>query len=78
MAQIIERIHSGTTARETVTVIGSGSLVTVADVKAALLNSPDLAHRATDSRVLGKLVRGLNTTGRAEHGWSRFTIHNQL
>jgi hypothetical protein len=77
--QIIETTATSTRdAAITTTNVSAGSEVTTADVAKALKNSPQLSHRADDEAVVARLTKALNNKGRAEQGWSRFTIANDF
>jgi hypothetical protein len=77
MAQIRETIHHGSTRIQNTIDIGMEA-VNREHVRRILSESAYNSHRANDDSVISKILAGLMMSGKAEHGWARYTIHNEV
>jgi uncharacterized protein YehS (DUF1456 family) len=77
MAQITETIHHGDTVIRNSIEIGNEA-VTRQHVSRILSESAYNSHRADDDAVISKILAGLMMSGKAQHGWARYTLENEI
>lgn len=76
MSQIIETIHHGDFRSVKSLELGTAA-VSREHIAQVLANSPYNFNRFDDPAVVSKILAGLMMRGKAEHGWARYTVHNE-